>query len=49
MVYTDLAMMAGVATVCDEREGRRYTPEVLKYTLRGKDISRVLAMAVTEA
>ncbi|MES9544049.1 ATP-binding cassette domain-containing protein [Actinomadura sp. NPDC000600] len=49
LVYTDLAMMAGVASVCEECEGRRYTAEVLTYTLRGKDISQVLAMRVAEA
>ncbi|MFI6512269.1 ATP-binding cassette domain-containing protein [Streptosporangium sp. NPDC050855] len=49
LVYTDLAMMAGVASVCEECEGRRFTPEVLTHKLRGKDISEVLAMSVTEA
>ncbi|MFC0506956.1 ATP-binding cassette domain-containing protein [Micromonospora costi] len=49
LIYTDLAMMAGVATVCEKCEGRRFTPEVLRYTLRGKNISEVLAMSVTEA
>ncbi|MCK2240620.1 MULTISPECIES: excinuclease ABC subunit UvrA [unclassified Crossiella] len=49
LVYTDLAMMAGVASVCEQCEGRRFTPEVLTYTLRGKNISEVLAMPVTEA
>jgi excinuclease UvrABC ATPase subunit len=49
LVYTDLAMMAGVATVCEVCEGKRYTPEVLAYKLHGKDISEVLAMSVTEA
>ncbi|WP_067799759.1 ATP-binding cassette domain-containing protein [Actinomadura formosensis] len=49
LVYTDLAMMAGVASVCEECEGRRYTAEVLTHTLRGKDISQVLAMSVAEA
>ncbi|GAA3138736.1 excinuclease ABC subunit UvrA [Planomonospora alba] len=49
LIYTDLAMMAGVATVCEECEGRRFTPEVLAYTLRGKDISQVLEMPVAEA
>jgi excinuclease UvrABC ATPase subunit len=49
LVYTDLAMMAGVASVCEQCEGKRYTPEVLRYTLRGKNISEVLAMSVTEA
>ncbi|MEU4834605.1 excinuclease ABC subunit UvrA [Streptosporangium sp. NPDC023615] len=49
LVYTDLAMMAGVASVCEQCEGRRFTPEVLTHKLRGKDISEVLAMSVTEA
>ncbi|MGA4876779.1 ATP-binding cassette domain-containing protein [Streptomyces lydicamycinicus] len=49
LVYTDLAMMAGVASVCEECEGKRFTPKVLTYTLRGKNISEVLAMSVAEA
>ena len=49
VIYTDLAMMAGVATVCEECEGKRFQAEVLKYKLGGKDISEVLAMAVVEA
>ncbi|MEU9891556.1 excinuclease ABC subunit UvrA [Sphaerisporangium sp. NPDC051011] len=49
LIYTDLAMMAEVASVCEECEGRRFTPEVLSYTLRGKNISEVLAMPVAEA
>ncbi|MDQ1586207.1 MAG: hypothetical protein QOH80_1572, partial [Actinomycetota bacterium] len=49
VVYTDLAMMAGVATVCEECEGRRFQAEVLEYTFGGRDISEVLAMSVTEA
>ncbi|MFH9424150.1 ATP-binding cassette domain-containing protein [Streptomyces sp. NPDC017529] len=49
LVYTDLAMMAGVASVCEECEGKRFTAKVLTYKLRGKDISEVLAMSVAEA
>ncbi|MET8552696.1 excinuclease ABC subunit UvrA [Micromonospora zamorensis] len=49
LIYTDLAMMAGVASVCERCEGRRFTDKVLTYTLRGKNISEVLAMSVTEA
>jgi excinuclease UvrABC ATPase subunit len=49
LVYTDLAMMASVASVCEQCQGRRYTPEVLTHKLRGKDISEVLAMSVTDA
>ncbi|MEX2980973.1 ATP-binding cassette domain-containing protein [Streptomyces sp. C36] len=49
VVYTDLAMMAGVATTCEECEGKRYQASVLEYHLGGRDISEVLAMPVTEA
>ncbi len=49
LIYTDLAMMAGVASVCEQCEGERFTAEVLTYRLRGKNISEVLGMAVAEA
>ena len=49
VIYTDLAMMAGVATTCEDCEGKRFQAEVLGYTFGGKDISEVLAMSVTEA
>ncbi|MBV9384021.1 MAG: ATP-binding cassette domain-containing protein, partial [Streptosporangiaceae bacterium] len=49
VVYTDLAMMAGVATMCEECEGKRFDASVLEYRLGGRDISEVLAMPVTEA
>ncbi|MEW2490279.1 excinuclease ABC subunit UvrA [Streptomyces sp. NPDC048411] len=49
VIYTDLAMMAGVATTCEECEGKRYQASVLDYHLGGRDISEVLAMSVTEA
>ncbi len=49
VIYTDLAMMAGVATICEECEGKRFQAEVLEYEFGGKDISEVLAMSVTEA
>ncbi|MDQ6697659.1 MAG: excinuclease ABC subunit UvrA [Actinomycetota bacterium] len=49
VIYTDLAMMAGVATVCEECGGKRFQAEVLEYTFGGKDISEVLAMSVARA
>ena len=49
VIYTDLAMMAGVATPCEVCEGKRFQAEVLDYTFGGKDISEVLAMPVAEA
>ncbi len=53
VVYTDLAMMAGVATTCEVCEGRRFSADVLEHTFpaggAGRDISEVLAMPVAEA
>ena len=49
VIYTDLAMMAGVATVCEVCDGKRFDAAVLEYHLGGRDISQVLAMSVGEA
>jgi len=49
VIYTDLGMMAGITTTCEECEGRRFDASVLEYKFGGKDISEVLAMPVTEA
>jgi len=49
VIYTDLAIMAGVATTCEVCEGKRFEASVLDYHLGGRDISEVLAMSVTEA
>ncbi|MFC8711303.1 ATP-binding cassette domain-containing protein [Streptomyces sp. NPDC057197] len=49
VIYTDLAVMAQVATVCEECEGKRFEASVLDHHLGGRDISEVLAMPVEEA
>jgi excinuclease UvrABC ATPase subunit len=49
VIYTDLAMMAGVATECEECEGKRFQAAVLEYHFGGRDISEVLAMSVDDA
>ena len=49
VIYTDLAMMAGVATTCEECGGKRYEASVLDHHFGGRDISEVLAMSATEA
>jgi excinuclease UvrABC ATPase subunit len=49
VIYTDLAMMAGVATTCEVCEGKRFEASVLDYRFGGRDISEVLAMSVDEA
>jgi excinuclease ABC A subunit len=49
VVYTDLGMMASVASTCEECDGKRFEASVLDYHLGGRDISEVLAMSVEEA
>ncbi|ACV79238.1 ATP-binding cassette domain-containing protein [Nakamurella multipartita] len=49
VIYSDLAIMAGVATPCEVCEGKRFQAEVLEYTFGGQDISQVLAMSVAQA
>ncbi|MDQ1041034.1 excinuclease ABC A subunit [Streptomyces sp. V3I8] len=49
VVYTDLGMMAGISTTCEECEGKRYDASVLEHRFGGRDISEVLAMPVSEA
>jgi excinuclease ABC A subunit len=49
VVYTDLGIMAGVSSTCEECEGKRFDASVLEYTFGGRDISEVLAMSVGDA
>jgi excinuclease ABC A subunit len=49
VIYTDLAMMAGVTTVCEDCEGRRFQAAVLNYRLGGLNIAEVLDMPVDDA
>jgi excinuclease UvrABC ATPase subunit len=49
VIYIDLGMMAGVATTCEDCEGKRFQAEVLEYRFGDKNISEVLAMSVAEA
>jgi excinuclease ABC A subunit len=49
VIYTDLAMMAGVATTCEVCGGKRFDASVLDYHLGGRDISEVLDMSVEQA
>ena len=49
VIYTDLGMMEGVTTICEECDGKRFQAAVLDYHLGGRDISEVLAMPVSEA
>jgi excinuclease UvrABC ATPase subunit len=49
VIYTDLGMMAGVATICEVCDGKRFDAGVLEYSFGGRDISEVLAMSVSDA
>ncbi|MET7477148.1 excinuclease ABC subunit UvrA [Streptomyces sp. NPDC005648] len=49
VIYTDLGMMAGVSSTCEDCEGKRFDASVLEYRFGGRDISEVLAMPVAEA
>jgi len=49
VIYTDLAMMAGVTTVCEDCEGRRFQASVLEYRLGGLNIAEVLDLSVQDA
>lgn len=48
-IYTDLAFMDTVESVCEVCQGNRFKEEVLQYKLQGKNISEVLEMTVEEA
>jgi excinuclease UvrABC ATPase subunit len=49
VVYTDLAFMEGFAAPCTVCKGRRFTDDVLRYTLDGRSIAEVLELTVDEA
>jgi len=49
VIYTDLAMMAGVSTLCEDCEGRRFQASVLEYRLGGLNIADVLDLPVEAA
>jgi excinuclease UvrABC ATPase subunit len=49
VIYTDLAMMAGVTSICEECEGRRFQAAVLDYRLGGLNIAEVLDLPVADA
>jgi excinuclease ABC A subunit len=49
VIYTDLGIMAGVSTVCEDCEGRRFQASVLDYRLGGLNIAEVLDLPVADA
>jgi excinuclease UvrABC ATPase subunit len=49
VIYTDLGMMAGVTSICEDCEGRRFQAAVLNYKLGGLNIAEVLDLPVKDA
>ena len=49
VIYTDLGMMAGVSTSCEDCEGKRFRAPVLEYRLRGLVLSGVEGPALSGA
>jgi excinuclease UvrABC ATPase subunit len=49
VIYTDLGMMAGVTTVCEDCVGRRFQASVLEYRLGKLNIAEVFDLSVEEA
>ncbi|MGW1341547.1 ATP-binding cassette domain-containing protein [Kribbella sp. NPDC002412] len=49
VIYTDLAFMDGQEVVCETCHGRRFTPEVLAYTVNGHSIADVDELTIDEA
>jgi excinuclease UvrABC ATPase subunit len=49
VIYTDLGIMAGVSTVCEDCEGKRFQASVLNYKLGGRSIAEVLDLPVNDA
>ncbi len=49
VIYTDLGHLDPMATTCETCEGKRFLPEVLQHSLRGKSISDVYEMSIADA
>jgi excinuclease UvrABC ATPase subunit len=49
VIYTDLGMMAGVTSVCEDCEGKRFQSSVLEYRLGALNIAEVLDLSVDAA
>ncbi|WP_423065482.1 ATP-binding cassette domain-containing protein [Devosia sp. CN2-171] len=49
VIYTDLAHLDPMVTVCETCNGKRFTDEVLQHKLRGRSISDVYEMPVDDA
>lgn len=48
-IFTDLAFLEPVKTICETCNGKRFKEEVLQYKLKGRSITEVLEMTAEEA
>lgn len=49
VIFTDLAHLDPMVTICETCEGKRFVPEVLAHRLRGKSIADVYEMSIEDA
>lgn len=49
VIFTDLAFMDGVTTVCEVCRGRRFKDEAQQFLVRGRSIADVFELSVAEA
>lgn len=49
VISTDLAFLDAVEVRCEHCNGSGYKPEVLQYKLRGKNITDIMSMTISEA
>ena len=49
VVVSDMSFMDSIETVCEACQGLRYAPNVLQYTIKGKNIATVMDLSVQQA
>jgi excinuclease ABC subunit A len=49
VVTIDMQFLADVEVICDKCDGRRFGPQVMKVTYKGKNVNDILQMTVDEA
>jgi excinuclease ABC subunit A len=49
VVTIDMQFLADVEVVCDKCDGRRFGPQVMKVTFKGKNVNDILQMTIDEA
>jgi excinuclease ABC subunit A len=49
VVSIDMQFLADVEVICEKCDGRRFGPQVMKVTYKGKNVNEILALTVDEA